>query len=222
LPPVDETRSMKPIVLFGGTFDPVHIAHLRVALEAAEILDAHVRLMPANTPPHRPAPVASAAQRTAMLERAVAGQWRLSVDARELNRSGPSYTVDTLVELRSELPREQPIAILLGDDAFVGLPTWHRWRELFELAHIVVMTRPGHGGDPPRELTDEIAQRLMDADAIARTPAGHIVQIAVTPLEISASHVRRILAEGRDARWLLPDALVDDKKVLVPYRRKQP
>src|ERR1700744_6815477 len=154
-PSVDKRLPMKPIVLFGGTFDPVHIAHLRVALEAAEILDAHVRFMPANVPPHRPAPVASAGQRTAMLERAIAGQARLSVDARELKRSGPSYTVDTLVELRSELPREQSIAILLGDDAFAGLPSWHRWRELFELAHIVVMTRPGHGGELSRELADE-------------------------------------------------------------------
>jgi nicotinate-nucleotide adenylyltransferase len=211
---------MKPIVLFGGTFDPVHIAHLRVALEAAEILDAHVRFMPANTPPHRATPVASAAQRTAMLERAVAGQARLSVDARELRRNGPSYTVDTLIELRGELPREQPIAILLGDDAFAGLSTWHRWRELFELAHIVVMTRPGHGGERPRELAEEVERRLADVGAIAKTPAGHVVHIAVTPLEISASRVRRILAEGRDARWLLPDALIEDKKVLIPYRRK--
>jgi nicotinate-nucleotide adenylyltransferase len=211
---------MKPIVLFGGTFDPVHIAHLRVALEAAEILDAHVRLMPANTPPHRPAPIANAEQRTSMLERAIAGQERLSVDARELKRSGPSYTVDTLVELRGELPREQSIAILLGDDAFAGLPTWHRWRELFELAHVVVMTRPGHGGERSRELAEQVERRLADVGAISRTPAGHVVTIAVTPLEISASHVRRILAEGRDPRWLLPDALMQDKNVLMPYRPK--
>lgn len=211
---------MKPIVLFGGTFDPVHIAHLRVALEAAEFLDAHVRLMPANTPPHRPAPVANAEQRTAMLERAVAGQERLSVDARELKRSGPSYTVDTLVELRAELPREQSIAILLGDDAFAGLPTWHRWHELFELAHIVVMTRPGHGGELPPELAEEVKRRSANVGAISQTPAGHVAHISVTPLEISASYVRQILAAGRDARWLLPDALIDETEALLPYRRK--
>jgi nicotinate-nucleotide adenylyltransferase len=209
---------MKPIVLFGGTFDPVHIAHLRVALEAAEILDAHVRLMPANTPPHRAAPVATAAQRTAMLERAVAGQQRLSVDARELKRNGPSYTLDTLVELRGELPSEQPIAILLGDDAFTGLPTWHRWRELFDLAHIVVMTRPGHGGELARDLADEMQRRRADVDAVGRSPAGCVVNIAVTPLEISASRIREILGAGRDAKWLLPDALLDDPALLAPYR----
>ena len=210
---------MKPIVLFGGTFDPVHIGHLRVALEASEILDAHVRLMPANTPPHRPAPVATAAQRTAMLERAIEGRRRLSVDPRELKRSGPSYTVDTLLQLRGELPREQPIAILLGDDAFAGLPTWHRWRELFELAHIVVMTRPGHGGELPQELAEELKSRQADVSAVSRAPAGHVIHIAVTPLEISASHIRRILASGGDVKWLLPDALVDDVKILIPYRR---
>ncbi len=209
---------MKPIVLFGGTFDPVHIAHLRVALEAAEILDAHVRLMPANTPPHRPAPVANAQQRTAMLERAIAGQTRLSVDARELKRSGPSYTVDTLIEMRGELPREQSVAILLGEDAFAGLSSWHRWRELFELAHVVVMTRPGHGGELSRELADAVRERRGDVGDIARVAAGKIVNIAVTPLEISASYVRGILAEGRDVRWLLPDVLVDDLEMLSVYR----
>ena len=208
---------MKPIVLFGGTFDPVHVGHLRVALEAAETLDADVRLMPANTPPHRPAPVANAAQRTAMLERAIAGQPRLSVDARELKRTGPSYTLDTLTELRSELPREQSVAILLGEDAFAGLPTWHRWRELFGFAHIVVMTRPGHGGELPRELADEVRHRNGTVADIARAPSGRIVHIAVTPLEISSSRVRKLLATGRNAKWLLPDALLDDASLLTPY-----
>ena len=209
---------MKPVVLFGGTFDPVHIGHLRVALEAAEILDADVRLMPANTPPHRAAPVANASQRIAMLERAIEGQKRLSVDARELNRDGPSYTLDTLVELRGELPRDQPIALLLGDDAFSGLPTWHRWRELFDLAHIVVMTRPGHGGELSRELADEVYRRRADVGAVAGAVAGCVVHIAVTPLEISASHVRRILASGQDVRWLVPDVLIEDVGMFAPYR----
>ena len=108
---------MKPILIFGGTFDPVHIGHLRVALEASEFLDANVRLMPANTPPHRSPPIASAKQRTGMLELAVAGQKNLAVDTRELQRAGPSYTLDTLIELRREFPAEQSIALLLGADA---------------------------------------------------------------------------------------------------------
>lgn len=210
---------MKPIVLFGGTFDPVHIGHLRVALEAAEILDADVRLMPANTPPHRPAPMANAAQRTALLQLAIQAQARLSVDTRELQRSGPSYTVDTLTELRRELPHEQSIAILLGEDAFTALPTWHRWRELFDLAHIVVMTRPGHGGELAPELASNVQRRRATVADIARSPSGGVLHIAVTPLEISASRVRQILASGRDAKWLLADALLIDPESLAPYRR---
>ena len=211
---------MKPVVLFGGTFDPVHIGHLRVALEAAEMLDANVRFMPANSPPHRPAPMANAVQRTALLERAIAGQHRLSVDARELKRSGPSYTVDTLIELRSELPREQPIAILLGDDAFAGLPTWNRWRDLFELAHVVVMTRPGHGGPLSRELADEVNRRSATIDEISQSPSGAVLRIGVTPLEISASRIRELLATHHDVKWLVPDTILDDASLLAPYRDK--
>ena len=134
---------MKPIAILGGTFDPVHLGHLRVAWEAAEALDAQVRLMPAHLPPHRPAPVANAQQRVRMLQAALAGQDRLVLDTRELQREGPSYTVDTLRELRAESAASQPLILLLGSDAFAGLPTWHEWRVLFDLAHIGVLSRPG-------------------------------------------------------------------------------
>ncbi len=210
---------MRSVVVFGGTFDPVHVGHLRVALEASEFFDADVRLMPARTPPHRPPPKASAQQRTALLELAVAGLAMLSIDTRELRRDGPSYTFDTLTDLRCELGRDVPIVLLLGDDAFAGLPTWHRWRGLFGLAHIAVMTRPGHGGAMGDELAAEIAPRLTANVADVRSqPAGRVLKFAVTPLEISASAVRGLLAEGRDARWLVPDALLADAASLAPYR----
>jgi nicotinate-nucleotide adenylyltransferase len=210
---------MKPIVLFGGTFDPVHVGHLRVALEVAEALDAEVRLMPAHVPPHRPAPVADAAVRVAMLECALAGQSRLTLEARELRREGPSYTFDTLRELRAELPPKQPLALLLGADAFAGLPTWHRWRELFELAHFVVHTRPGHTPALTPELATQVAsRRVRDPAEIARLSAGMVLELAVTPLEISASAVRERLAQGRDPRWLVPDALAARPDLLAAYR----
>ena len=210
---------MKPLVIFGGTFDPVHIGHLRVALEASEFLDADVRLMPAHTPPHRPAPIATAAQRTAMLELVVAGQKNLSVDARELRRAGPSYTRDTLEELRRELPADQSLVLLLGADAFAGLPTWHRWRELFDLAHIVVMTRPGHNASGADELASAIESRVTQrVEDIRENPPGRVLHLPVTPLEISASTVREILAQGRDPQWLLPDALLGDPATLAVYR----
>jgi len=210
---------MKPLALLGGTFDPIHLGHLRVAWEAAEALDAEVRLMPANVPPHRPAPAASAIERVRLVEVALAGQSRLTLDARELARPGRSYTVDTLLELRAE-QGSRPLVLLLGADAFAGLTTWHRWRELFGLAHIAVLTRPGHAPEHPAELAAEIAPRRVDGPAgLHATPAGRVLQLPVTPLEISASAVRALLAAGRDPRWLVPDALLNDPALLAPYRR---
>ena len=212
---------MKPIAILGGTFDPVHLGHLRVAWEAAEALDAQVRLMPAHLPPHRPAPVANAQQRVRMLEAALAGQDRLVLDTRELRREGPSYTVDTLRELRAELPATQPLILLLGADAFAGLPTWHEWRVLFDLAHIVVLTRPGHTATLPPELAQAIASRgATSAAQLHESPAGKVLNLPVTPLEISASAVRKMLADGREPRWLLPAALFADAELLAPYRRR--
>ena len=212
-------RADKPIAILGGTFDPVHVAHLRVAWEAAEALDAEVRLMPANVPPHRPAPVASAAQRVAMLEAALAGQHRLTLDTRELRRDGASYTFDTLRELRGELGATRPLLLLLGADAFAGLPGWHRWRELFELAHIVVLTRPGHAAAARGELAEAIAPRRAQSPAqLHAAPAGRVLELPVTPLEISASAVRALRAAGREPRWLLPEALSNAAALLDVYR----
>lgn len=120
----------RPLALFGGTFDPVHLGHLRAAWEAAEALEADVHLLPAHVPPHRAQPVASSAQRLALLRAALRGQDRLLVDERELRRRGPSYTVDTLRELRGEIGAQRPLLLLLGADAFAGLPSWHEWRAL--------------------------------------------------------------------------------------------
>jgi len=211
---------VQAIAILGGTFDPVHIGHLRVACEAAEALNAQVRLMPAQVPPHRPAPVASAAQRVRMLQLALAGQMRLTLDTRELERPGPSYTFDTLRSLRLEFGDSRPLLLLLGADAFAGLPAWHRWRELFELAHVVVLTRPGHAAALPPDLSEVIASRRTDAvQTLSEIPAGHVFELAVTPLEISASQIRALLAQGRDPHWLVPEALLADPQMLVAYRR---
>jgi nicotinate-nucleotide adenylyltransferase len=211
---------MKPIAILGGTFDPVHIAHLRVAWEAAEALDAEVRLMPANVPPHRAAPVASAEQRVRMLQAALAGQGRLTLDTRELRRSGASYTFDTLQQLRAELGMQLPLILLVGADAFAGFATWHHWREIFSLAHVAVLTRPGHHPDLPAELVAEVAPRRVGSGAqLHALPCGCVFDLPVTPLEISASAVRALLAAGHDPRWLLPDALFADAHLLEPYRR---
>ena len=211
--------TIKPLAIFGGTFDPVHLGHLSVAWEASELLDAEVRLMPASVPPHRAPPMASAVQRVAMLRAALQGQSRLTLDTRELERSGPSYTIDTLIELRAE-QGERSLVLLIGADAFAGLPGWHRWRELFEVAHIGVLSRPGVEAELPGELQQVVAnRRVQKAAALRHTAAGKLIELAVTPLEISATRIRELLVEGRDPRYLLPAGLFDDPGLLAPYRR---
>ncbi|MEO9089241.1 MAG: nicotinate-nucleotide adenylyltransferase [Rhodanobacter sp.] len=210
---------MKPLAIFGGTFDPIHLGHLCVAWEASELLDADVLMMPSGVPPHRPPPVANASQRLALLAVALRGQARLSLDARELARSGPSYTVDTLLELRAE-HADRPLILLLGADAFAGLPGWHQWRRLFELAHIGVLSRPGEQAALPQELQRETADRWVDGfAALQSTPAGRVMALSVTPLQISATRIRQLLAEGREPRYQLPAGLFDQPDLLASYRR---
>ncbi len=210
---------MKPLAIFGGTFDPIHLGHLCVAWEAAELLDAEVLMMPAGLPPHRPPPIASAAQRLAMLQVALRGQSRLIPDARELAREGASYTVDTLAGLRAE-QGDRPLVLLLGADAFAGLPEWHEWRRLLDLAHIGVLSRPGEQAPLPDALRQAIADRRVDdAAALQLAPAGCVIELAVTPLEISATRIRQLLAAGREPRYLLPAGLFDSTGLLSPYRR---
>lgn len=212
---------MKPLAIFGGTFDPVHLGHLSVAWEASELLDADVHLLPASLPPHRPPPTASTAQRVAMLRAALQGQSRLALDTRELKREGPSYTIDTLLELRAE-QGDRPLVLLIGADAFAGLPGWHRWHELFDLAHIGVLSRPGVGAMLPDELQHKITGRRVDDTSLLRDiPAGKLIDLAVTPLEISATRIRELLASGREPRYLLPAGLFDDFELLSPYRSRR-
>lgn len=210
---------MNPLAWFGGTFDPVHLGHLSVAWEASELLDAEVRLVPASVPPHRPSPRASADERAAMLRAALRGQDRLRLDTRELDRQGPSYSVDTLAGLRRE-QGDRPLVLLVGIDAFTGLASWHHWRELFELAHVGVLSRPGFSTALPAALEAAVAPRRTDDVADIRSaPAGRVIGLDVTPLEVSATRIRQLLADGRDPRYLLPAGLFDEPAVLAPYRR---
>ncbi|MEO9078189.1 MAG: nicotinate-nucleotide adenylyltransferase [Rhodanobacter sp.] len=211
---------MKPLAIFGGTFDPIHLGHLCVAWEASELLDADVLVMPSGMPPHRSAPIASAAQRLAMLQVALREQSRLILDARELARSGPSYTVDTVAELRAE-HGNRPLVLLLGADAFAGLPGWHGWRDLFELAHIGVLSRPGEQvplSEELRQVTDD--RWVDDLASLPVSSVGRLIALAVTPLEISATRIRELLAAGREPRYQLPSGLFDDPLLLSPYRQR--
>ena len=202
--------SPAPIGILGGSFDPVHNGHLRAALEVMDgcRLDA-MRLIPAGAPPHRAAPVAAAELRVQMLRAAVASEPRLVVDEREIQRPGPSYTVDTLTSLRAELGAH-PLCLVLGADAFLDLASWHRWRELCALAHLIVIPRPGCELAAEGEVAELLAaRRSEDMVALHRASAGVIRVHAVTPLEISSSAIRELTVAGGDPRFLVPDAVRD-------------
>lgn len=196
--------------VLGGTFDPIHHGHLRAAVEAREVLRAdELRLMPCALPPHRPQPGANAEQRLQMIAAAIQGLPGLRCDDRELRRSGPSYTFDTLIGLRAELG-ERPLALVLGADAFAGLPSWHRWSELSGLAHLVVLTRPdAHALLDPR-LEALLAQAgTADPDALHLRPSGLVLRLEIPAMPISSTLIRQRLRAARSVRYLLPDAVIE-------------
>ena len=200
---------MKLRVLYGGTFDPVHDGHIAVALAAAHALETDIALLPSADPPHRAPPGASAEQRAAMLDLAVAGYPQLSVDRRELQRAGPSYTVDTLREVRAEIGPVAPLVWLLGADAFRDLRTWHEWRELFALAHFVVAVRPGHALDRlDAGLVDATAARwTVDVETLRSAPTGLLWRLDLPPQHEAASSVRERIAAGEEWQDDVPPAV---------------
>lgn len=205
-----------PIGILGGTFDPVHFGHLRLAQELGDLLRlAEVRFIPAGMPPHRTTPRVSAQQRLEMVRLAANGNPLFTVDDREVKRSGPAYTVDTLTELRREAGATRPLCVLLGADAFLELATWHRWHELFALGHLIVAHRPGFPPESwparmPQPLAREYDARLLKQPlAVHLSPAGGIATQAIAALDISASMIRESLAGGTSPRYLLPDPVLD-------------
>ena len=211
------TKMTFPIGILGGTFDPLHFGHLRLAQELAEGLGlGGVRFIPAGQPPHRGQPFASPQQRLEMTRLGIADNPLFALDERETFKLTPSYSVETLLDLRCELGGVQSLCLFMGADAFLGLTTWHRWRELLGLAHIVVAQRPGVAGITraaatlPAELRDELNRRLANEPAALQdAPAGAILVQPITALDISATQIRSDLAAGRSPRYLLPDAVLD-------------
>jgi len=203
-------RPLKPLGIFGGAFDPVHFGHLRSVIELREALGlTDVLLIPSGNPPHRAPHYATAQQRLAMLNAAVSDLPWCQIDARELGRACPSWSILTLEELRAEYPHRS-LCMIMGMDAFLGLPDWHRSSELFELAHVIVVHRPG-SVLPTSGVVAELLQerRARSADVLAERDSGAIFLQEITQLDISSTAIRKLIASGRESRHFLPDSVLE-------------
>ncbi|QJR13377.1 nicotinate-nucleotide adenylyltransferase [Usitatibacter palustris] len=206
---------MAAIGLFGGTFDPIHFGHLRLATEIAEAFRLEkVVFIPAGLPYHRGRDAhASAEQRLAMVKLAIQRDARFDVDNRELERAGPTYTFDTLSEIRAERGPDVPLVFLVGSDTFAKVNEWHRWTEMFELAHFAVAIRADDAewnskgpGAYPKEIWPRIT---LNARELTSEPAGKIITFAMTPLAMSSTSIRAQVKDGSSIRYLSPDPVVE-------------
>jgi nicotinate-nucleotide adenylyltransferase len=205
----------KPLGIFGGTFDPVHFGHLRLAEEAIDILDLQgVRWIPAGRPALRDTPRIGPRQRLDMARLAIAGNPRFELDSVEVDTPGPSYTVPTLERLRQPevCGADRPLVLLAGNDVLAAMTEWYCWERLFELAHVAIAHRPGYPIVPERlqpELAKVFRRRLrQDPEQLRAAPAGNIVTFAMTPLDISATRIRSSLSKGESPRYLLPESVL--------------
>ncbi|MCL4162294.1 UNVERIFIED_CONTAM: hypothetical protein GTU68_032288, partial [Idotea baltica] len=205
----------------GGTFDPIHNGHLRSALEVLQQFDFdHIRLIPSARPPHRPQPQATPEQRVMMLHLAIKSRNQFIVDDRELKREGASYTIDTLRSLKQEMP-DTALYLILGSDAFRNLPTWHEWKSLLDVCHIIVMHRASEPLALPRNMAIWFQSRratLPDDTVLNAGSNGRIWLVELTQLSISATAIRADIAQGRSPAFLMPDPVVSLIEQLALYQ----
>ncbi|MEX0603670.1 MAG: nicotinate-nucleotide adenylyltransferase [Marinobacter sp.] len=198
-------------LIFGGTFDPVHNGHLRLAIELKERLGlTQVALVPCHIPPHRERPGADSSERLDLLKLAIYGEPGLVVDDRELVRDGQSFTADTLRQLRAELGEQKPLAMAVGTDAFATFDRWQDWQQIPELAHIIVVNRPDSALAPESEPARLLmSRRATEAGQLHLQPAGLVLEVELPQLSISATAIRSTIAQGQSPRYLLPDRVWD-------------
>ena len=205
---VDHAVARRTLAIFGGTFDPVHIGHLRMALELKQHLQLdEMRLMPCHLPPHREAPGVTSEHRAAMARLAVADCAELSVDERELRREKTSYTLDTLIELRAELGDEVSLCMAMGMDSLVNLHTWHRWTELLDYCHILVAARPGWTLPENGDVAALLKRCEGNIEALREHSCGSIVVETLRLLPVSATEIRAQISAGESPQFLLPEAV---------------
>lgn len=204
----------RPLHIFmGGTFDPVHIGHLRIALDISDLLGAaQVNLLPCHQPVHRGSLGRTPTQRLSMLSLAVANCPQLTVDQRELSRGGDSYTVDTLLQMRTELGEATSIVMVVGQDTFNQFTSWKRWQDIPNIAHVVVVTRPGyHPGHLPESLDAcRVFNDSEDAlEFIRQETCGSVTYLSLSMLDVSSTEIRQRLVSGKSVKYLLPDPVID-------------
>jgi len=202
--------------IYGGTFDPIHYGHLRVAEELVEVVDlCKLCFIPSGSPRLRQTPGTSKYHRAAMLRAAIQGNAKFILDEREIHRSGESRSVETLRELRDELAENFALCFLMGTDVFLKFAEWYCWRELFELCHIVIVGRPGYISTMeniglPQELTQEVTHRQAShVSELKRTSSGLVLTVTTTMLDISATAIRANIANKKSIRYLLPDTVLE-------------
>ena len=198
------------IGILGGTFDPIHYGHSRPAQALLEQVPFdEIRFMPSAVPPHRAQPMASSEDRLARVEMTTRDIQGFAVARCELERSGPSYMVDSLAQLRERLGEDQPLVLIMGSDAFLGLAGWHHWQSLTEHAHILVSQRPDYEIRPQGALADWLEPRWVDVGRLREQPGGYVAPVSQELVDISSTRIRERIRLGQDIRGLLPDAVCD-------------
>ena len=211
------SNSGAPLVgIFGGTFDPIHYGHLRVAEEIVETVGLQkMYFVPAGMPRLRYSPVASSQHRVEIVRLAIQKNPDFVLDEREINRGGVSYSIDTVREFKQEFGEEIRLCFVLGADAFINLPEWNNWKELFNLCHFIVSTRPGYTLTLikellSKELREECSQRwVSNTESLKKNASGLIFIASTTMLDISATSIRAHIAVGRSVRHLVPSVTVN-------------
>ena len=216
-----KSNTPRSIGIFGGTFDPIHYGHLRIALECKEALKLdELRMIPCARPPHRAHPAGSAEQRLAMLQVALENSDHIIADDRELRRSGLSYTVDTLQSFKYDYP-QSALYLILGSDSFQSLPTWHNWGRILELANIVIAKRPDSGDDRLSDTGKILSDHFIeDLESYQGSLFGKIFQLKVSQLEISSTRVRDLVADNKSPQYLLPEAVIKYIKSNLLYKER--
>ncbi len=213
---------MQKIGLLGGTFNPIHFGHLRMAQELAESLSLDaVKFIPSANPPHKPPPQVSAEHRAAMVKLAITDNPQFQFDGRELSRTGASYTVDTLESLRNELGNQVSLILIMGSDAFTKFNTWHRWQEIIALCHIALVQRPVSSikESLPKELEGFLHNHYTEnSQDLHETNAGLVTMQAITPLEISSTAIRHELQNKHSARYLMADSVLEYIRINQLYK----